>query len=104
MIFLVAIVMFYYNVIIAWTIYYMVASFEDVLPWANCGNTWNSQHCFSYDEFQKCKATDGAYFEGKCLQNSTFIVSAFSMAKTPPAEEYYRCELEEGCENLNCIV
>jgi len=36
----------YYNVIIAWTLYYFGATikslFEDSLPWTTCGNEWNS--------------------------------------------------------------
>jgi SNF family Na+-dependent transporter len=36
----------YYNVIIAWTLYYFGATikslFEDELPWTTCGNDWNT--------------------------------------------------------------
>jgi solute carrier family 6 amino acid transporter-like protein 5/7/9/14 len=31
-----ATVMLYYNLIIAWTLFYMFASFNSVLPWQNC--------------------------------------------------------------------
>ena len=41
-----AIVCVYYNVIIAWTVYYFVLSFSWDLPWAKCGNDWNTDHCF----------------------------------------------------------
>ena len=32
----------YYNMIIAWSIYYLFASFTSQLPWEFCGNEWNS--------------------------------------------------------------
>ncbi|KAG1653929.1 Sodium- and chloride-dependent GABA transporter ine [Nymphon striatum] len=36
----------YYNVIIAWTLYYLFSSFTAVLPWSNCQHTWNSPNCY----------------------------------------------------------
>ncbi|XP_069113462.1 sodium- and chloride-dependent GABA transporter 1-like [Argopecten irradians] len=37
----------YYNVIIAWTLYYFVHCFSLRLPWSNCDNTWNTANCYS---------------------------------------------------------
>lgn len=42
-----AIVMLYYNQIIAWTIFYMIASFRSELPWQNCEPEWSTQSMFS---------------------------------------------------------
>lgn len=39
-------VSFYYNVIIGWTIYFMVSSMTSELPWVRCGNEWNTEHCW----------------------------------------------------------
>ena len=36
----------YYNIIISYTIYYMVASFQNPLPWSHCNNTWNTDGCY----------------------------------------------------------
>ncbi|KAM7283289.1 sodium-dependent dopamine transporter [Ixodes scapularis] len=40
-------VSFYYNVIIGWALYFMFSSFRAELPWARCGNPWNTPSCYS---------------------------------------------------------
>ncbi|XP_071378147.1 sodium- and chloride-dependent betaine transporter-like [Centroberyx affinis] len=36
---------FSYIVVQAWAIFYMIFSFRSQLPWASCGNTWNTDNC-----------------------------------------------------------
>jgi len=36
----------YYNVILAWAMFYLMSSFSDPLPWLTCDNWWNSEFCF----------------------------------------------------------
>ncbi|CAF3516884.1 unnamed protein product [Rotaria sp. Silwood1] len=35
----------YYNIIIAWCLFYFFASFRRKLPWSDCGNWWNTDSC-----------------------------------------------------------
>ena len=35
----------FYNVVVAYTLYYIFASLRKTLPWATCDNYWNSEDC-----------------------------------------------------------
>ncbi|XP_045461815.1 sodium-dependent serotonin transporter [Harmonia axyridis] len=35
----------YYNTIIGWAVYYLIASFQSELPWVSCHNSWNTPEC-----------------------------------------------------------
>ncbi|CAL8277110.1 unnamed protein product [Boreogadus saida] len=38
----------YYIVILAWAILFLFFSFHAELPWATCGNSWNTETCFEH--------------------------------------------------------
>lgn len=40
----------YYNTIIAWAVYYWVASFSAEVPWMRCNNPWNTKNCMTLFE------------------------------------------------------
>lgn len=40
----------YYNMIIAWCLFYFFASFRRRLPWGDCGNWWNTERCVNPGE------------------------------------------------------
>lgn len=45
----------YYNMIVAWSLYYLYASFTALpsLPWSGCGNAWNTEACFNHHHHHK---------------------------------------------------
>ncbi|XP_023600155.1 sodium-dependent noradrenaline transporter, partial [Myotis lucifugus] len=65
---------FYYNVIIAWSLYYLFSSFTFHLPWTDCGHPWNSPNC-----------TDPKLLNASMLGNHT----KYSKYKFTPAAEFY---------------
>lgn len=47
----------YYNVIIAWALFYLFASMQSQLPWDTCGNWWNTPACFSHNDYLNLNGT-----------------------------------------------
>ncbi|XP_074594496.1 sodium-dependent dopamine transporter-like [Brevipalpus obovatus] len=49
-------VSFYYNVIIGWAFYYIIAILTsgDLLPWQRCDNEWNTKNCFIVSNSVQC--------------------------------------------------
>lgn len=84
------VVMLYYNVILAWTLFYMLASFEEPLPWKGCHHAWTSRQCYSYDEESKCLDLNGTYYMRECYANVSLIANFTKVAKKPPAEEFFK--------------
>ncbi|KAG5270066.1 hypothetical protein AALO_G00188280 [Alosa alosa] len=62
---------FYYNVIIAWSLYYLFSSCTSELPWQHCGHPWNSANC-----------TDSMYLNGS-------VPGTYAKSKLTPAAEFY---------------
>lgn len=67
----------YFDVIIAWSLYYMFSSFVEELPWANCDHDFNSPGCATVDEVRSCQNTSNNniseylfYYNKACLNIS----------------------------------
>lgn len=48
----------YYNIILSWAFFYIFSSFTTSLPWASCGNWWNTAACTKFDS-TNCTAHQG---------------------------------------------
>lgn len=68
----------YYNVILAWSLFYLGASLQSPLPWASCGNWWNSPRCIGQESTGLPSNVTGVsatqeYFERRVLQQTAGI-------------------------------
>lgn len=94
----------YYNVLIAWTLYFLFMSMRTVLPWSTCGNDWNTEHCFVKDKDSSTSFkhnqtvtnfTNSKYSllqQSSVLINSSSLMNSSSILKhnyTSPSEEFW---------------
>ncbi|XP_076656020.1 sodium- and chloride-dependent glycine transporter 1 [Halictus rubicundus] len=96
-----SVVMLYYNVIIAWTLYYIfvsiVATFMEGgrLPWSRCEPPWSTDDCFMPEAAEACVSQNMTYFKSKCLNSNQMasmnitIENITGAIRKPPAEEYF---------------
>ncbi|KAK3084772.1 hypothetical protein FSP39_018601 [Pinctada imbricata] len=55
-------VSWYYNVIIAWSVYYFFSVFRSDVPWKSCNNEWNSRNnCIVFDDAYRFRTDRNVY-------------------------------------------
>ncbi|XP_071526972.1 sodium- and chloride-dependent glycine transporter 2-like [Panulirus ornatus] len=57
----------YFSVIIAWSLFYIYASFSSSLPWGHCDNDFNSVECFAEQASDVCRNQSLYYYNRTCL-------------------------------------
>lgn len=93
----------YYNMIIAYTLYYLFASFAANLPWAECGE-WATEACSTETKVQilKCKRYNGTWCDNQCVNatavdfsymNCTFY-NGTSKLKSPSDDYFHQSVLD----------
>lgn len=68
----------YYNVIIAWCIYFLGLSFRSEVLWKDCNNWWNTKNCYAGripDVVKNCSSANAT----NVLNNMT--IAAVNVAK-----------------------
>ena len=91
----------YYNVIIAYSVYYFFASLDSTLPWIDCDNYWNSDFCgskvASYDNITLASVLT----KNNIAFNATNITSVAHSLKISAAEEYYYKHILNKVEDMD---
>jgi len=90
-----AIVCVYYNVIIAWTVYYFALSFSWDLPWSTCNNKWNTDNCYT-------RSGNNTHFNNVSVASDSFVNDSFANVSVAnvtqnktrsPSEEFFELVL-----------
>ncbi|KAF1378862.1 hypothetical protein PFLUV_G00194910 [Perca fluviatilis] len=64
----------YYNVVITWALFYLFSSFQAVLPWQNCNNTWNTPNCTNHATNSSYTSTASQeFFKYKMLEQTSGV-------------------------------
>ena len=83
----------YYNVIIAWALFYFILSFRSKLLWSNCGNWWNTERCFEPGSASDLHFQNDTFWN--CTKDQYENLTAFSCVqinetgKVTVTEEFY---------------
>lgn len=79
----------YYNVIIAWCLYYLYESFKTEVPWKHCGNWWNTDKC----QRGRLSVASGNNTNTTCAAVAANITSNCTAAPKPdiisPSKEFW---------------
>jgi len=96
-------VVIYYNMIIAWTIYYTFAGFASELPWTYCGTTnLTSRDCFQRDQELACfnTSSDDTFWNRQCTSVRE-VCQNFGMEEGLERDEDGRLQCNNGTHNIH---
>ncbi|ESO89519.1 hypothetical protein LOTGIDRAFT_218886 [Lottia gigantea] len=106
----------YYNMIIAWTLYYLFASFAEVLPWSFCG-VWSTSVCLeNKDQINNCTNYNGTFYNDTCYTVDMVGQDTFDYMKNisnhtlsnsrSPSDEYFHefvLDITDGIEHVGGV-
>ncbi|RWS30401.1 sodium- and chloride-dependent glycine transporter 2-like protein [Leptotrombidium deliense] len=101
----------YYNVIIAWTLYYIVASFTSKLAWEQCDGSWMTNNCMTANEAITCSKINGTFYNRTCFNYTMaqeYNLSALieENPRKTPSEEFFNNQvlgLTSGIDDITGI-
>lgn len=70
MVFITFLTLCYYNMIIAWALYYFGMTFTGItgnLPWAKCSQDWGTDYCYDFTLADKCNKSGLMYYNRGCI-------------------------------------
>jgi len=102
----------YYNIILSWAFFYIFSSFTSSLPWASCGNWWNSEACRRVDS-TNCTAHFGLMTSaGDCILQKDVTIDVWrniteelNQSKMPSDEFFHNfmLDISKGIHDLGAI-
>ena len=76
----------YYNIIIAWCLYFLALSFRKEVLWKDCGNWWNSESCYAGRIPDNKHCVNETLVNGSALMNATAANCTLREYISPPKE------------------
>ncbi|KAH3702813.1 hypothetical protein DPMN_077839, partial [Dreissena polymorpha] len=104
----------YYNMIIAYAIYYLFASLRSVLPWSECG-LWSSEACVreNITEKSNCTQYNGTWCNNFCYHQTEMnttawasVVNCSKMDVISPSDDYFHSvvlDISEGIHDMGSL-
>ncbi|XP_067854436.1 sodium- and chloride-dependent creatine transporter 1-like [Heptranchias perlo] len=90
----------YYIMVLAWGLYYLIHSFTNNLPWATCGNAWNTPECTEVFRRDQC-------YNGTIVNSTAFNISCDELVdKRSPIIEFWErkvLHISGGIDHLGSI-
>lgn len=99
----------YYNMIIAWTLFYFFECFRKEVPWQYCDNSFNTNNCFDDRNFKRCKSDNinNTFFNRTCFNETTSTFYNYSDIpqdkRISAPEEYFNLYALGKSEGLHDI-
>ncbi|KAA3678822.1 solute carrier family 6 (neurotransmitter transporter, amino acid) member 5/7/9/14 [Paragonimus westermani] len=95
MVFASGVVSIYYNLFIAYSLYFLGMSFNWILPWSHCENEWNTPRCFTYQ--------GNVTQRNNAHKFSHLINTTDGESLRSAAEEFWRFNVLEVSANIETI-
>ncbi|KAK2155964.1 hypothetical protein LSH36_225g01061 [Paralvinella palmiformis] len=108
----------YYNVVIAWTLFYFIVSFNKHVPWEGCDNHWNTPACgiLDVEGIKNCSASNGVWENHTCNydldkpENLTTdvdqLIDELLSTRKNPSDEYFHnfvLDISDGFHDMGVI-
>jgi len=81
----------YYIMVLTWSMYYFFLSINKMLPWATCGNVWNTEKCFDYTNLTDANTT--AFNYSGILLNQSIVTVNESLKSKSSVVEFWENEV-----------
>lgn len=76
----------FYNTVISWAVYYLLLSFNPVVPWKGCGNEWNTLCCFPINDLNKISMVSNYSYDESLYQKKAKHGLIFHNEKSPKSK------------------
>ncbi|CAM1296751.1 SLC6A7 (predicted) [Pycnogonum litorale] len=105
----VAITGMYYMILVAWTIFYIAATFTSILPWSRCElglDEWSDEDCYSVADTEYCMSESreyNFYANGTCVNMTGAEIQSFknSSKLISPSEQYFNNFMLQRSPDMN---